>query len=29
MILPQLEQPSVFNAVNFGLTMTYQANATA
>jgi len=29
MILPQMEQSSVYNAVNFGLTMTYQANDTA
>ncbi len=28
-ILPQLEQPAVFNAINFGLTMTYPANDTA
>ncbi len=29
MILPQLEQQSVFNAINFDLTLTYPANATA
>jgi prepilin-type N-terminal cleavage/methylation domain-containing protein/prepilin-type processing-associated H-X9-DG protein len=28
-ILPYLEQPAVFNAINFGLTMTYRANDTA
>jgi prepilin-type N-terminal cleavage/methylation domain-containing protein/prepilin-type processing-associated H-X9-DG protein len=28
-ILPQLEQPAVFNAINFSLTMTYSANDTA
>ena len=29
MILPQLEQQSIFNAINFNLTMTFPANATA
>jgi prepilin-type N-terminal cleavage/methylation domain-containing protein/prepilin-type processing-associated H-X9-DG protein len=29
MILPQMEQSNVYNAVNFGLTMTYLDNATA
>jgi prepilin-type N-terminal cleavage/methylation domain-containing protein/prepilin-type processing-associated H-X9-DG protein len=29
MILPQMEQPAVFNAINFGLTMTYPDNSTA
>ncbi len=29
MILPQMEQGNVFNAINFGLTMTYRANDTA
>jgi len=29
MILPQLEQNAVFNAINFNLTMTYEANSTA
>ena len=29
MILPQMEQPAVFNAINFSLTMTYPANFTA
>ncbi len=29
MILPQMEQPAVYNAINFGLTMTYPANDTA
>jgi prepilin-type N-terminal cleavage/methylation domain-containing protein/prepilin-type processing-associated H-X9-DG protein len=29
MILPQLEQPAVFNVINFSLTMTYAANQTA
>lgn len=29
MILPQMEQPSVFNAINFNLTMTLGANETA
>jgi prepilin-type N-terminal cleavage/methylation domain-containing protein/prepilin-type processing-associated H-X9-DG protein len=29
MILPQMEQPSVWNAINFGLTMTYRDNDTA
>ena len=28
MILPQMEQHAVFNAINFGLTMTYPANQT-
>ncbi len=29
MILPYLEQPAVFDAINFGLTMTFPANDTA
>ena len=29
MILPQMEQRNVYNAINFGLTMTYPANDTA
>jgi prepilin-type N-terminal cleavage/methylation domain-containing protein/prepilin-type processing-associated H-X9-DG protein len=29
MILPYMEQNNVFNAINFGLTMTFQANDTA
>jgi prepilin-type processing-associated H-X9-DG protein len=29
MLLPQLEQPSVYNAINFNLTMTFAANTTA
>ncbi len=29
MILPQMEQPSLYNAINFQLTMTYRANDTA
>ena len=29
MILPQLEQPAIWNAINFSLTMTYPANDTA
>ncbi len=28
MILPQLEQTAVYNAINFSLTMTYQDNVT-
>lgn len=29
MILPQMEQPAIYNAINFGLTMTYPENDTA
>jgi prepilin-type N-terminal cleavage/methylation domain-containing protein/prepilin-type processing-associated H-X9-DG protein len=29
MILPQLEQPALYNAINFNLTMTFPANQTA
>ena len=29
LILPQMEQPALFNAINFDLTMTYPANDTA
>src|SRR3954469_19697441 len=29
MILPQMEQGTLYNAINFGLTMTYPANFTA